>query len=371
LKTVPKRIATRWTHVLTVALVVAVNLAAQAAGGGARALPPGLGRDTVQRVCGSTCHGAELVTGKGYTRDSWGAVVNSMVSRGAKASDTELTEIVDYLAKNLPPKTGAAGAGGAGFLGGGSDDAHVVDMAAAEKGRAVYIAECITCHGNKARGADGGVPPNQRGSDLVRSLIVLKDRYGSMIGGFLKQGHPMQSGRQSASLPGPQIIELSHFLHAKVNETLRSGPYSKPINVLTGDSKAGGAYFNGEGGCTKCHSVTADLAGVGAKYDAVSLQQKFLFPRTFASSRGVPRTPAKPVTVTVTPAAGPTVSGTLVNLDDFNVALRDSEGEYHSWKRTASLKVEKHDPFAVHAELLDRYTDKNIHDVVAYLETLK
>jgi hypothetical protein len=142
--------------------------------------------------------------------------------------------------------------------------------------------------------------------------------------------------------------------------------------VLTGDSSAGAAYFNGEGGCTKCHSVTGDLAGVGAKYDPVSLQQKFLFPRTFASARGgSPRIPAKPVTVTVTPASGPSVSGALINIDDFNVALRDSEGEYHSWKRTSSLKVEKHDPFAAHAELLDRYADKNIHDVVAYLETLK
>ena len=361
-------------------LGIAATLAAQPPRRGpapARVMPDGPGKDLVQRVCGATCHGSELVMGKGYTRDAWGAVVNGMVSRGAKASDTELTQIVDYLAKSFPPRTGAAGAGGAGFLGAGPDDAHVVDDAAADRGRAVYIAECITCHGNKARGGDNAVPANQRGPDLVRSLVVLKDRYGSMIGAFLKNSnHPMQSGKPSASMPGPQVIDLAHFLHQKVTDTLRSGPYSKPINVLTGDSKAGAAYFNGEGGCTKCHSVSSDLKGVGAKYDPVSLQQKFLFPRTFAGARGGPRgggrpPQSKPVMVTVTTASGKSVSGTLESLDDFNVALRDADGEYHSFQRTASLKVEKSDPVEVHNQMLDRYTDKNIHDVVAYLETLK
>ena len=73
----------------------------------------------------------------------------------------------------------------------------------------------------------------------------------------------------------------------------------------------------------------------------------------------------------VTPAGGRTVAGELVHLDDFNVALRDASGDYHSWTRTSSLKVEKDDPYDAHVALLDRYTDQNIHDVVAYLETLK
>ena len=73
----------------------------------------------------------------------------------------------------------------------------------------------------------------------------------------------------------------------------------------------------------------------------------------------------------MTPAGGRTVSGTLVHLDDFNVSLRDSAGDYHTWKRTPSLQVKKIDPYQGHIDLLDEYTDKNIHDVVAYLETLK
>jgi hypothetical protein len=81
--------------------------------------------------------------------------------------------------------------------------------------------------------------------------------------------------------------------------------------------------------------------------------------------------PTKPVTVTVTPPNGESVSGTLVRIDDFNVALRDSAGNYHSWTRTPALKIERHDPYAAHDELLEKISDKDIHDLVAYLETLK
>jgi cytochrome c oxidase cbb3-type subunit III len=346
-------------------------LLAQSGGGG---LPDGPGRDTVNRVCGSTCHGPQIMTAKGYSRNNWAAVVNGMIARGAKADANEFGEIVDYLAKHLPPKTGAAGQGGAGFIGAGSIDAHVVDGEAAERGRSIYVAECVTCHGNKGRGGPESLPPAQRGSDLVRSLVVLKDRYGATIGEFLKKGHPTQSGKPSSSITGAAMVDLAHFLHLKVNDTLRSGPYSQPINVLTGNAKEGLAYFNGAGGCNKCHSVTGDLAGIGAKYDPVTLQQKFLFPRSFALARGARRGPvaaAKPTTVDVTPAGGKTVSGNLLYLDDFNVSLRDANGDYHSWKRTASLKVVKNDPYAAHHALLDQYTDKNMHDIVAYLESVK
>lgn len=328
-------------------------------------LPDGPGKDTVLRVCGSSCHGPEIVAAKGYTPQNWAAVANGMLARGAKASAAEFNEVVEYLGKNLPPRKGSAGAGGVGFIGAGSDDTHIVDPDAAERGRATYVAECVTCHGPKGRGAQGG-------SDIVRSLVVLKDRYGATIGEFLKKGHQTQSGRASASIRGSELVDLSHFLHQKVGDTLRSGPYNQPINVLTGDAKAGERYFNSAGGCTKCHSVSGDLAGVGKKYDPVSLQQKFLFPRTFGFRRGGgSATPPKPVTVKVTPAGGGAVSGTLIYLDDFNVSLRDSEGEYHSWARTPQLKVEKSDPYAEHIALLDKYTDKDIHDVVAYLEKLK
>jgi cytochrome c oxidase cbb3-type subunit III len=261
------------------------------------------------------------------------------------------------LSAQAPP--GRGGRGGGGLLDqAGAADKHIVDPAAADRGKKTYIAQCITCHGASARGG-------QNGSDLVRSLVVL---YGSEIGPFLKKGHPTQSNTSAYFTPA-QIEDLSHFLHERVNDTLRTSPLFHAQDVLTGDAKAGEAWFNGEGKCNACHSPTGDLAGIGSKYDPIDMQQKFLFPRP-AFGRGG-RGGGKPTMVTVTPPSGPPVTGVLDRIDDFNVSLRDSAGEYHSWMRTPALKVKVSDPYAAHEELLDRITDKNMHDITAYLETLK
>jgi cytochrome c oxidase cbb3-type subunit III len=325
-----------------------------------------------------------MMMSTGRTRDEWTAVVNAMVARGAKASNAELVQIADYLTSHfgpnmvaaVPPRRPSPGSGetgkGPGPLGAGAADSHVVDAAAADRGKTIYITECITCHGNKARGGNASLPPNQQGSDLVRSLVVLHDRYGSEIGPFLAKGHPLQSGKPGSSLTKVQVNDLAHFLHQKVYYTLRGGPDLHILNVLTGDPKAGAAYFNGAGKCATCHSPTGDLAGIGKKYDPPTLQTKFLFPRTVAfGRRGSGSTTGKPVTVTVTDANGRVVEGVLDKLDDFDVSLRDAQGDYRAFKITPSVKVVKHDPYAAHAEMLHDYTDKNIHDVVAYLETLK
>lgn len=346
----------------------------------AQALPDGPGKATYQRVCG-TCHSADMVLGRALSRDQWGGVVTDMIAKGAKISDADFSVVVDYLAQSFPPATpsaaggGRAGRGRAGGGGGGltmgPNDKQVIDQAAEARGKTLYIAECVTCHGSKARGARDDAPESSRGPDLVRSLVVLHDRYGNGIGPFMAKGHPMQSGKASASLTQPQIRDLSHFLHAMVEETLRSGPYRQPVNILTGNAGAGQAFFNGAGRCSTCHSPSGDMAHIAGRYDPVTLQQKLVFPRTASFGRGGRGPVTKPVTVTVTPSSGGAVTGTLLHLDDFNVALRDSSGAYRSWKRTPSLKVEKKDPYQAHVELLEVYTDKNIHDVLAYLETLK
>jgi mono/diheme cytochrome c family protein len=331
-------------------------------------LPNTPGKETVQQLCGS-CHSANIVLGRGMTEDGWSEVVASMISRGAKGTQSQFTEVIDYLAKNFPPKTAPGGTlasarrGGGGGFTMGPDDKQIVDPAASDRGKKLYAAQCITCHGPAARG-------NVNGPDLVRSVTILHDRYGSTIGPFLSKGHPTQSGMASASFTTEQVKDLSHFLHQQVNDTLRSGPYSKVLNVLTGDPKAGAQYFNGAGRCGSCHSPTGDFAHLASKYDPPTLQQKFLFPKTLGGGRrGMAA--SKPVTVTVTPPNGPSVSGVLDRIDDFNISLRDASGEYHSWKRTPDLKIEKNDPYAAHDELLDKYTDQDIHNVVAYLETLR
>jgi mono/diheme cytochrome c family protein len=260
------------------------------------------------------------------------------------------------------------GRGGGGMLAGaGPSDKPVVDPAAADRGRKVWASECIDCHGTQARGGD-------KGPNLVRSVIVLRDRYGSQIGPFLKKGHKLQSGTPSANLTDAQIQDLAHFLRQKVNDGLRGSPLFQVQNILTGDAKAGAAYFNGDGKCTTCHSPTGNLAGIGGRLEPVDIQQRFLFPATGRGGRGR-GAPAGPnpntVRVTVTPAGGAPVTGVLVQMDDFYVTLRDADGALQTIRRGPTVKVEKTDPLAFHNELLDKITDKNMHDVVAYLETLK
>jgi cytochrome c553 len=254
------------------------------------------------------------------------------------------------------------------MLGGaGPQDKPPVDSASADRGKAVWATECLSCHGTMARGTDTG--PN-----IVRSLVVLRDRYGTQLGPLLKKGHPTQSGKPSADLTAAQIADLANFLRQRVNDSLRGSPLFVVRNVLTGDAKAGAEYFNGAGKCSTCHTATTNsLAGFGARNEPVELQQRFLFPggRGGRGGRGAAAPSPTAVTVTVTTAGGETASGMLIAIDDFNVSLRDASGVYRTFKRTPAVKVVKNDPLDAHHALLETITDKNMHDVVAYLETLK
>jgi mono/diheme cytochrome c family protein len=257
--------------------------------------------------------------------------------------------------------------GGGMLAGAGPADKPPVDAAAADRAKPVYVAECLTCHGTMARGT-------AKGSNLIRSLVVLRDRCGSELGPYLKGAHKAQSPAAAANLTAAQIFDLAHYLRQRVNDSLRGSPLFVSQNVLTGDPEAGLTYFEGEGKCTTCHSIKGDLAGIGKRLEPIDLQQRMLFPGAGRGGRrgapgGAPSRAA--VTVTVTPPGQAAVSGVLVQMDDFNVALRDASGVYRSFKRTPGLQVVKKDPLVFHQELLDRLTDKNMHDLVAYLEKVK
>jgi mono/diheme cytochrome c family protein len=259
-----------------------------------------------------------------------------------------------------PPSRGGGGGGGAA----GPADKPLVDFALAEKGKDVWIAECVTCHGAQARGTDNG--PN-----LMRSVLFLRDRYGSEIGPFLKKGHPLQTGKPASSLTDEQITNIAHFLRKQLNDTLRGAAVFTVQNIRSGDAKAGAEYFNGAGKCTTCHSATGDLAGIAGKYETVDIQQRMLFPGGGRGGRRGAPPPKSAVRVSVTPQGGATVSGVLVYMDDFVVTLQDETGVSRTFRRTPALKVQKTDPLDAHHALLETITDKQIHDVVAYLETLK
>jgi mono/diheme cytochrome c family protein len=231
----------------------------------------------------------------------------------------------------------------------GPTDRPRVDPAAADRGRSVYLQRCVNCHGNAAKGTDSG-------PDLLRSVVVLRDRLGGAIGPAL--GSPAHA----MTLTAAQVADVSHFLRQRIEAIAGNRNAPSPPDVLTGDPEAGRAFFNGAGGCSGCHSPAGDLAGLARRIPVpVNLQQRMLFPTL--------RT--RQVEVTVTPRSGPAVSGTLVRIDDFTVALRDAAGEYRGFTRTPDLRVEVRDPLAAHYALLDRYTDADMHDVVAYLVTLK
>jgi cytochrome c oxidase cbb3-type subunit III len=339
-------------------------------------------RETFVRVC-IKCHTEDRVIAEGRSRIQWeNTIIAMQTSRGAIVTPEEFDSVLEYLTKYHgrnsnsaapaaaeagPQQTGRGRAGGRGANLGpranvGAADRHRVDPAGAGRGQKIYATECVTCHGASARGTE-------RGPNLIRSPRMLRDRYGSAIGPYLKAGHPMQTG-SAASLTADQITDISHFIWDRINNTLRGSPDFDVKDVLTGDPAAGRSYFNGEGHCATCHSATGDLAGYGKRFAPVDIQQRFVFP--FAGGgRGRGGAARRQVTVTVRLPNGPQVSGTLVSIDDFHVALRDTSGEYRSWTRTPDTTIEKNDPYAAHIALLDRLTDKAMHDVVAYLESLK
>lgn len=233
----------------------------------------------------------------------------------------------------------------------------VPDPAAVERGQKIFVGNCGFCHGTAAQGGDTG-------PDLVRSPLALDDEHGDKIGPVIEQGRPGK-GMPAFHLPPDQIQDIAAFLRSRQQAAIDRNAYTI-LNVVTGDRDKGRDYFNGAGRCHLCHSPTGDLAGIGKRFDAVTLQSRFLYPRS--RNRDDPATRPK---VTVTIASGQAYSGTLEFVDDFNVALRDASGEYHAFSRDARVKVDIRDPLAAHAELLKKYTDADMHNVLAYLVTLK
>lgn len=251
-----------------------------------------------------------------------------------------------------PPEPGGRGGRGAAirdFLGLGA----APDAAAAERGGKLYQPNCAFCHGERATGADG--------PDLVRSTVVLHDEKGDLIGPVLLKGRADKGMPAFSTLTEGQLRDIAEFLHLKVELAANRGTYHT-LNVVTGDAKKGEAYFNGAGGCNAYHSPTGDLAHVASRYPPEVLQNRFLWPGGFGS--GVRR-------VTVTLPDGETFSGTPKRLDDFTVSLTDASGNYHSWQRSNGVQVALEDRLAAHRQLLGKYTDADIHNLTAYLVTLR
>jgi cytochrome c oxidase cbb3-type subunit 3 len=245
--------------------------------------------------------------------------------------------------------------------GGAGLDYKEYDAATLERGKSTFVSQCGFCHGANARGGESG-------PDLLRSVVVRDDENGNGIGPIVLNGRPAQ-GMPKFSMTQTQIADIAAFLHEGVRASAERGTY-KILDIVTGDAKAGQAYFSGAGKCSTCHSVTGDLKGIGAKYDPITLQGKFLMP--VGGRGGAQARSTSPIIVTVTLPSGQSASGTLVRIDDFNVAFTDAKGDYHSIARKGEVpKVELRDPLKAHYDMLPKYTDADMHNLTAWLVTLK
>jgi cytochrome c oxidase cbb3-type subunit III len=225
-------------------------------------------------------------------------------------------------------------------------------MAAA--GGQIFGPTCGFCHGADARGGSG--------PDLLRSSVVLDDTQGELIGQTVHNGRPDKGMPAFPSLTDEQLRDIAEYLHLQVELTANRGTY-QVLNVVTGNAQAGESYFNGAGKCSTCHSATGDLAHIASKMKPPDLQQAFLYP---ASTE---RATARKVTVTL--PDGTQLNGTLKHLDDFYISLYDAEGNYHSLPLEKGVEVKVEDKLATHRQMLDKYTNQEMHDLTAYLVTLK
>jgi cytochrome c oxidase cbb3-type subunit 3 len=246
----------------------------------------------------------------------------------------------------------------------GVERLRAFDPAAVDRGRSAFGEKCSACHRANARGGQGFAGP-----DLIRSVLVLQDANGRQIGDHLQTAH-----KPAIALTPSDASDIRTFLHHEITYAAERSNYQLQY-VMTGNAKAGETYFNGAGGCNRCHSPTGNLKGIGSRHDGPTLQALIAFGVVGGGGRGrgdaatASRTARR---ASVTLPSGETFSGVLVRLTDFDVTIRDDAGQPRSWLRSGNVpKVQVTDPLQGHIDLLAKYKDSDIHDLAAYLATLK
>jgi len=214
----------------------------------------------------------------------------------------ELTALLHYLTTSEQPSQE-----------GGSNAANPPSELV-ESGGALFGQNCAFCHGRDAMGGETG-------PDLTESELVQSDTTGEKIAEVIRDGRP-DNKMPAFKFSAQQVSSLIAFIRsreaaAKAHPGGRRGVSVEDLQ--TGNAQAGKQYFEGAGGCAKCHSATGDLAGVAKRYQGLRLEEQMLYPRNAKSK------------VTVTLPSGEKISGTLAYRDEFTVALRDSNGIYRSW----------------------------------------
>lgn len=248
------------------------------------------------------------------------------------------------------------------------------DPAVVDRGRQLYDIHCRACHGADLRGGDLGGP------NLLRSPLVLNDQAGEAIGPVIRDGRAPEGGSRPMPplpLPGADLNAMAEYIHSVIRTAQPQGAPPpgavKPeLDLLVGDSDRGRRYFDAN--CAACHSPTGDLAGIGARLiDIEQLQNSWVSGRRLGTTPAAK--PPRRAQVKVRLKDGREVAGTLERLDDFGVSLRDATGTYHGFARrgaTATVTaVEVDDPMDGHRKVWVKLTNDDMHDVTAWLATLK
>lgn len=257
----------------------------------------------------------------------------------------ELTSLVHYLLSTdtaaIVPATGDSG-----------KPAAVHPSSLAEAGGVLFQQNCAFCHGRDAGGGEAG-------PDLTRSKLVRTDVGGDKISEVVRDGRPARQ-MPGFNFSSQQLLSLAAFIHLQESKAVAQKGHRRGVDVSdlqTGNVEAGKKYFDGAGTCAKCHSATGDLAGVASRYEGLKLEERMLFPRDVKNR------------VTVTLPSGGKIAGTLAYQDEFTVGMRDQDGNYHSWP-TSGVAYVVDSPVNAHVDLFNKYTDDDIHNLMAYLQTL-
>jgi cytochrome c oxidase cbb3-type subunit 3 len=301
-------------------------------------------------------------------------VKNSLVAAALLGLAIAAAARVTAQVQTPPPQSGPAtpatqgGRGVGGFVPGQQRPAG--DPSQIERGKTLYGINCTGCHGADLRGGDLGGP------NLLRSQLALSDQDGELILPII------QGSRQDAGMPAipmsPQDGKaVAAYIRSVVETIGRQGmPPSiglPPPSVLVGNASAGKAYFAAK--CRGCHSTTGDLEGIATRIpDPKTLQNTWVAGgvRARRGAAGPDAPSARTPTVAVSPPLGERIQGRLVRIDDFLVTVGLADGTVRTFRRDGEVpRVDVHDPMKTHRDLLAVYTDKDMHDVTAYLVTLK
>jgi cytochrome c oxidase cbb3-type subunit 3 len=228
-----------------------------------------------------------------------------------------------------------------------------------DAGRVRFAAQCGFCHGRDAAGGEGG-------TDLTRSELVGADVRGDRIRPLVRGGRP-EKGMPPFALPETDLTAIVAFIHDQRAQAAAATGGRRAVeaaDLQTGNVEAARRYF--ATACAQCHSGTGDLAGVATRYEGLALLQRLLYP---GGGRGA-GPPPRPPRVIVTLRSGQTVSGRLAYRDEFTITVTDDTGWRRSWP-TSQVTYTVDDPLQAHVEQLGKYTDADMHDVLAYVQTLR